>query len=159
LHIWKNEKKRKLIFGNSFTLVTSIVAVPVVFAHSAFYADKANTEIFFLSLIAILTFFHSIAGVTLLKNKRSLKSYNVYCYVQFCFYLIGMFTYYKWADRTCQRRNQLLPLVTCYGLSFSAFGVIFNAYLSRKIIRTQHFAKTVPREIFSDSFQNTSGVF
>ena len=44
MHIWKNEKKRKLIFGNSFTLVTSIVAVPVVFAHSAFYADKGTFD-------------------------------------------------------------------------------------------------------------------
>ena len=60
-------------------MVTSIVAVPVVFAHSAFYADKgtfdyyvamtslliaslifkiqilkANTEIFFLSLIGLV---------------------------------------------------------------------------------------------------------
>ena len=115
---------------------------------------------FYETVSAILAFFHSIAGLTLLKNKvslnqsitigkthptleyfqRSLKSYNVYCYVQFCFYLIGMFTYYKWVDGTCQRRNQLLvsdfnsraskltfiqPLVTCYGLRVVQIQVIF----------------------------------
>ena len=46
--IKKKSKQRSLLFGNSLTLVISILAVPIIFAHSAFYADKGTFKSQFL---------------------------------------------------------------------------------------------------------------